>query len=177
MTPEENRSYLRERYANQRADFYARLGGRCAKCATVEGLQIDHINPADKSFEVGRLWGSKHLPMVYAELEKCQLLCFRCHAEKTAREQSVERGWTHGTAYGWGKKKCRCEECLGYAERRNATRRVGSGYGPRLGPDSSTCRRGHELSGDNVRMRGKYRVCKACHRERARAARERARQT
>jgi len=45
-----------------------------------------------------------------------------------------EKGWRHGTQYGFQKKKCKCEECLEARRKwydiRNAGRRKESGRGP-----------------------------------------------
>lgn len=51
-------------------------------------------------------------------------------ANPTAHGRGVERGWTHGTVYGWMQKRCDCEVC-GKARRewndaRNEQRRKGS---------------------------------------------------
>ena len=44
--------------------------------------------------------------------------------------KGVEKGWEHGSLYGWQKKKCRCEICLrameDYRVARNAKRRKAS---------------------------------------------------
>ena len=134
--PEKNREYLRKRYADQRADFYARLGGVCAVCGTDENLQIDHVDRKKKSFNIGRLWPAKDLPKAYKELKKCQLLCEPHHVEKTAREQREDRSgtFTHGTVYAWMKVKCGCDECMAakrtWHDARNAKRRTGAARGP-----------------------------------------------
>lgn len=112
-TPEQNREYLRRRYREQMDAFIAHLGGFCVVCGSSEDLQIDHIDPSTKCFTVAKLWPRKKLPEVYAELQKCQLLCVPHHIEKTAAEQSAARSgtFTHGTLYGWMKAKCGCEVC------------------------------------------------------------------
>ena len=42
--------------------------------------------------------------------------------------KGIEKGWTHGTTYGWIKKKCRCVECdkarLKFYKERNAKRKA-----------------------------------------------------
>lgn len=48
--------------------------------------------------------------------------------------KGVEKGWRHGTWYGWSNKRCTCDACAAakraYHDRRNATRRVGESRGP-----------------------------------------------
>ena len=81
-------------------------------CGSKENLEIDHVDRSKKLFPVWRLWPAKLLPDVFLELDKCQLLCKTHHIEKTQREFSgEERGFQHGTMYGWMKKKCVCDEC------------------------------------------------------------------
>lgn len=100
-------AYHREYYHSRRAKLIAYLGDACAHCGSRERLEFDHVDPGEKSFDI-----SSNLTIssadVRAELDKCQLLCNPCHRLKTAGENA---GWTHGTMYGWMKKKCTCEEC------------------------------------------------------------------
>ncbi len=124
------RAYLRARYRDQRNALIARMGGKCVKCNETEGLIFDHIDPKQKSFGISALRGSRQLEAVYVELEKCQLLCGSCNLEKTKRDISMlahERGFTHGTIYGWMKRHCGCILCSAarrsWHDTRNAARR------------------------------------------------------
>lgn len=134
---EKNKEYLVERYSKQREEFVNYLGGRCSRCGTTENLEIDHIFWQDKSFAVSALWGSKKLEKVYAELDKCQLLCQEHHKLKTKQdkaEQSYYKPINHGTMYAWMKLKCGCEVCLlakwAWYDERNEKRRAGEARGP-----------------------------------------------
>lgn len=99
--------YHREYYYKRRAKMIALLGDRCVECGSTHELQFDHIDPAQKSFDIrDNLTASN--PDVLAELAKCQLLCADCHRKKTARDNS---GWSHGTLYGYQQMKCRCADC------------------------------------------------------------------
>ncbi len=126
-----NKEYLRNRYASQRKFFLEYLGGECVKCGALENLEFDHVNPLEKSFPVSGLWPEKDIPRVLAELDKCQLLCKVHHIEKTNLEHAngviKHPPFTHGTLYGWMKKKCTCQECLKakriWNDERNAKRR------------------------------------------------------
>lgn len=95
----------------------------CVKCGSTEKLEFDHIDPEGKSFSINRRVSLKTKEM-RSELLKCQILCQKCHEEKTAKENS---GFTHGTIYGFMKAKCDCAECnfkkRQWHDARNARRR------------------------------------------------------
>ena len=118
-------AYHREYYYVRRARIIEYLGGVCAECGTTENLEIDHVSREDKAFSI-----SKNLtlsnPAVQEELSKCQLLCEEHHLAKTVKENE---GFTHGTLYGWMKKKCECDPCYTakreWHDRRNERRRAG----------------------------------------------------
>lgn len=120
-----------------RQETIAYLGGHCIKCNTTEDLEFDHIDESTKLFGISAKWSIKDKVLLQAEIDKCQLLCKKHHAEKTIPYVSnYMSGITHGTFYGWTKAKCKCEICtqskLAWYEKRNAKRRVSeNGYGLR----------------------------------------------
>lgn len=59
------------------------LGGKCVQCGKIEDLEIDHIDKKTKSFAISRPPSEKSF---WEELKKCQLLCKRCHREKSTKE-------------------------------------------------------------------------------------------
>lgn len=97
--------YLLRRYHERRAEAIRSLGGKCVVCGSAENLELDHIDPALKSFDISKLW-SVSKARFQAELKKCQVLCKSHHAEKTRRELSVDHG---GGASG--KRNCKCRPC------------------------------------------------------------------
>lgn len=100
------RVYDLNRYHERRRRAIASLGGKCVVCGTEDSLELDHIDPSTKSFNISEAWG-KSESVWWAEVEKCQLLCITHHKKKTAKEQT--KG--HGT---WGSvrnRKCKCDEC------------------------------------------------------------------
>lgn len=101
----DHKTYNIERYHRRRRANIALLGGKCVRCGTTDDLHFDHIDPATKTIELGKLWS---LPQerILQELKLCQLLCGPCHRAKTAAEQSVGHG--QGMT---GKKNCRCKLC------------------------------------------------------------------
>jgi len=88
------------RYQQNRQKCLDRLGGKCVECGATEYLQFDHINPLEKSFTIASNFHRKDLD---EELDKCQLLCWDCHMEKTKND------WLSGKLY------------LGISEERDGT--------------------------------------------------------
>lgn len=104
--PDYDREYQLARYHRIRAEALELLGGQCATCGSTEDLQIDHVDPAAKSFSLSKTRTSREKWLV--ELKKCQLLCRSHHKQKTSSEQRRD---VHGT---WGmirNRKCRCRIC------------------------------------------------------------------
>lgn len=73
---------LRRYEVKQRAIAY--LGGKCIHCGynkCVGALEFHHRDPKQKSFQIAgshcRSWQS-----IQKELDKCDLICSNCHAEK-----------------------------------------------------------------------------------------------
>ncbi len=111
--------YMQRRYRTRRAEALTILGGEhpcCVRCGSVDRLEIDHIDPATKLLDLGKLW-SVAKARYLDELAKCQLLCHDCHAAKSAEEESVD----HGGGMT-GKKNCRCALC-GPLKRKDQARR------------------------------------------------------
>jgi hypothetical protein len=106
---EESRQKQKERYYVSKQEVIAQLGGKCAICGSTEKLEIDHINPEDKSFDV-TTQVSHNKGLVAEEIKKCQLLCHPCHLEKTIRErgQKIARG-IHGSLSSY--RYCKCPFC------------------------------------------------------------------
>jgi 5-methylcytosine-specific restriction endonuclease McrA len=81
--------------ARIRADRQARVdayktGRGCAECgynASPRALDLDHLDPAQKTTNVAQLvsWGASW-KVIEAELRKCVVLCANCHRVKTFRD-------------------------------------------------------------------------------------------
>lgn len=99
------REYMLKRYHARRANAIEMLGGVCAQCGDIEDLELDHIDPYDKSFSISKMWSVSHANFM-RELGKCQLLCNYCHKKKSSEEASVE----HGGGVS-GKRNCSCDLC------------------------------------------------------------------
>jgi len=77
--------------------------GPCKMCGSKNGLQVDHRRPQDKKYDPFLL------PVVARrkELRKCQVICARCHRQKTFLDGLYGR--CHGILrYQQG---CRCQRC------------------------------------------------------------------
>lgn len=99
------REYMKEYSAKRRLKAIEVLGGCCAVCGSSEDLEIDHIDPATKSFTIAKGWHHAW-SKILVELAKCQLLCNPCHIEKSRTDNGVE----HGGGLT-GKRNCRCDLC------------------------------------------------------------------
>lgn len=94
------------KYYRIRMEILIHLGNKCVKCESTTDLEIDHIEPSSKSFDISRNF-TMSKPKLYDELNKCQLLCNHCHLEKSLLEQRTPN---HGT-WGMYKRGCRCNDC------------------------------------------------------------------
>ena len=82
---------LKERYVENFATVIKFLEERdgsegCVKCGSKKRLELDHINPKEKEWNPKRSMCSKNLTeRFWKEINKCQLLCYNCHKEKTKK--------------------------------------------------------------------------------------------
>lgn len=88
-------AYDLARYHKRMAAMKHHLGGQCAHCMSVSNLQIDHIDAAQKSFEIATHWW-RPWDVLLAELTKCQLLCKQCHVKKSRSEGSFTKNKARG---------------------------------------------------------------------------------
>lgn len=109
--------YQRKKREERRKRINEILGNKCAICGSTEQLVCDHIDPQTKSFNICDKI-TANWDILLEELKKCQLLCFNCHVEKTAVENTQGK---HGTISMYmpgkrqrakGKQGCRCPECV-----------------------------------------------------------------
>lgn len=109
-------AYMKERYGKRRSEAIAYLGGVCIKCNSADRLEIDHKNTEEKTFDLSKAFSGWSWKRIQPELDKCQVLCYDCHKEKTrkdlAKKFNQREHWEHGTLTGYANKKCKCEECL-----------------------------------------------------------------
>ena len=98
----ENKSKNLKYYYKRVSYLKSLLGGKCVNCGVDNNLEFDHIEPSKKSFNIS-LKNSYKLSFLLKEIEKCQLLCTKCHKEKHMGK--------HGTISRYRHQHCRCQQC------------------------------------------------------------------
>lgn len=98
------------RRAKRREFFESLLGGMCVGCGSDKNLEFDHVLPEDKCFNLATSAMECSLNKILPELQKCQLLCRKCHYKKTASDNGYNLP-QHGTPSMYTNHKCRCELC------------------------------------------------------------------
>jgi len=108
----------REKWRKEtRRNAWLNENGPCVYCGGCDTLEVDHINPETKVSHRIWLWGDKRRE---DELSKCQVLCRKCHLEKS-RKELISRP-DHGTNNRYTSKlhRCRCNLCKDAHRRYNA---------------------------------------------------------
>lgn len=100
----------KERHAARMQYFIGLLGGVCNRCKSTEQLEFDHIDPNTKEFNISKKVRCRD-SVVLSELTKCQLLCKKCHDEKTLTEDGEKYKSQHGMRSMYLHHKCRCVLC------------------------------------------------------------------
>ena len=101
--PDKQREFARKWLAQRRSEYLS--DKRCVKCGSTTDLEIDHIDPSTKVSHRVWSWSAERRAI---ELAKCQVLCRKCHDEKTAVDQGHPGG--HGSRSSY-LKGCRCALC------------------------------------------------------------------
>lgn len=103
------REYDLKRYYEKRRVRIELLGGKCSVCGSVKDLEFDHKERKKKKFDVSKWWYLSEKKFK-KELDKCQLLCQKCHNLKTLKElgKRVAKG-KHGTVSTY--RYCHCLLC------------------------------------------------------------------
>ena len=102
-------AYYRSEYARRRASWFK--GKSCVGinnvgniCGATGNLEVDHVDPSQKSFTIRWCMSWKKL---LPELAKCQPLCVSCHKKKTSIDKKTK---VHGITM-YATHKCRCDIC------------------------------------------------------------------
>lgn len=92
-----HKTYNQKRYHILKRKYVELLGGKCIFCGEthISKLQFDHIDPYEKSFNLGTkiTYPEKY---VLEELKKCQILCKKCHDEKNKIDGSINKNKAKG---------------------------------------------------------------------------------
>jgi len=76
---EQQREYQRNWIAARKSKWFAE-NGPCKNCESWEDLELDHIDPSNKTTHNIWSWSKVRFE---TEVAKCQVLCKDCHKEKT----------------------------------------------------------------------------------------------
>jgi len=94
--PEARRKYISWAVSEFRRKLKARavayLGGKCTKCGydrCLAALGFHHRDPNEKDFQIGKV--TRCWDKIRVELDKCELLCVRCHLELHAEHDEELR--------------------------------------------------------------------------------------
>ena len=97
-------------YPELKAQIIAQLGGKCAKCGSIERLEVDHIDPKKKRHEVSALLTMGDPKVLAREVKKCEVLCHVCHLDKTILERGQRRAMeSHPSLSSY--RYCKCDLC------------------------------------------------------------------
>lgn len=89
--------------------------GPCVKCGSSVDLEVDHIDRSQKAYNPRALWSlAENNQKRIDELAKCQVLCEKCHKEKTREESKTNKHGTYAMRNTWN---CRCDKCMEYVRR------------------------------------------------------------
>lgn len=99
--------WMRWSYQERKKTFLELLGGKCNQCGSTSKLEFDHIDRHSKKDTITNLLTYK-IEVIYEEIKKCQLLCEKCHEDKTRNELGRAK---HGSVSMYRYHKCRCLEC------------------------------------------------------------------
>lgn len=97
-------AYASEWIRQRRTDWFSN-NGPCKICGSADRLELDHIDPLLKITH--NVWSWSEVRRI-EELYKCQVLCYKCHKEKTKAFLTKN---LHGTTSKYNIGKCRCELC------------------------------------------------------------------
>ena len=101
----------KRRRQERRQRFVTLLGGKCVECGSNQGLQFDHVQKKEKSFDIAHGLDFNEAKAI-KEVKKCQLLCFPCHQKKTRNNWDfADTKAQHGTLWMYKKYRCRCDKC------------------------------------------------------------------
>lgn len=106
------RNYMRERKRRKRKEIEERFGGKCSRCGSKKGpFHLDHKDKKKKTMRASDLH-SVNEKRFEQEMTNLQLLCEKCHRDKTheAWDYSTPKP-RHGTYWMARRYGCKCPAC------------------------------------------------------------------
>lgn len=106
------REYMKNRYHSKRKAIYDHLGGKCSRCGDKKGpFHLDHKDKRKKTMRASDLH-SVNDQKFKDEIKNLQLLCEKCHRDKTKESWDYSTPKPrHGTYWMYRKHGCRCKKC------------------------------------------------------------------
>jgi len=107
------RQYMKDRYHARRNQLIDELGRKCNNCGSLDGpWHVDHIDKKKKTMRASDIHSTSD-KKVKKEKKNLQLLCSKCHIEKTKDSWDYAVPKTeHGTYWMYKKYNCRCDDCI-----------------------------------------------------------------
>jgi len=107
------RDYMRERKRQKRKEIEERLGSKCARCGATKGpFHLDHKDKKKKTMRASDLH-SVNDKRFEKEMKNLQLLCKKCHRDKTKESWDFSTPKPrHGSYWMYRKHGCRCPKCV-----------------------------------------------------------------
>lgn len=102
---DKQREYQRN-WVKARRDFWLSENGPCATCGSRIDLEVDHLDPDTKVTHRVFSWTKEKRDK---ELAKCQVLCSRCHMDKSISDWGKSPS-EHGRCLMY-RRGCRCRPC------------------------------------------------------------------
>lgn len=85
-----HREYMKTLYHTRKSIIFSFLGGVCCFCGSTTDLEVDNVDRSKKTMSVSRMC-SVSLEKMYVELANCQLLCKKCHINKSIEDFSRQK--------------------------------------------------------------------------------------
>lgn len=111
------RNYMKIRYRKFMDKIIEYLGGKCVWCNSTKELQIDHKDKTTKLFNISTGIQKFSKEKIWKEVEKCQLLCRKCHRKKSVLSGDVQEA-KHGNYTMRFRRNCHCDLCTEYCRKR-----------------------------------------------------------
>ncbi len=112
------RDYMGRRYHLKRQQIIDLLGGKCARCGARGKLVIDHKDKRKKKMRSADVHSTNDAA-VQQELKNLQLLCPKCHHEKSLESWDFNAPKPHHGYWMYKRHGCRCPTCVREYKKKN----------------------------------------------------------